>query len=455
MAPTEQSSSGAADTVTEMLNVQGQWIWRRSERGTIEHRSYDAATGAVIQRIEDVDTDIAANVPTGWQTPIGGGLHLVTDMEVDSQGRVTQTLGPIHTARVNEIETEVRSANWTVYRDIQQTTLTAHGYAHGESFAQYELVNPVRIEIRNPDGHLLEEISAVRNQASGKLSASDSFSQSDFVHWTTHGYTEYCLRDSTRVYHDIPTSGIGEAGTHYNETRFGYDSQKRKNRTVTPGGTITQIVFDARGNEVARFIGTNDAGATEQDPTGGDAPGNDMVALHENVYDDGQPGGDGLLTNAIAHVDSTDVRTTEFVYDWRHRQVATIGELDFYQENFYDNQDRQVRTEQRTQDTLLTRTDTYFDSRERVYRTVRFGIDPATGIPTGETQTTSTRYDSAGDPIEHLAPDALVPTETEYDSLDRPVKFTDELGFSTSTSYNQAGQVVTTTDRRGKISTRS
>ena len=59
------------------------------------------------------------------------------------------------------------------------------------------------------------------------------------------------------------------ATTHYDETVYGYDSSKRQNRLVTPGGTITRTVYDARGNPWKSFVGTNDTGATESDPTGG------------------------------------------------------------------------------------------------------------------------------------------------------------------------------------------
>jgi hypothetical protein len=52
---------------------------------------------------------------------------------------------------------------------------------------------------------------------------------------------------------------------------------KRRNRSVTPGGTITFNVLDVRGLVASTYIGTDDAGATETDPTGGGALGNNMV----------------------------------------------------------------------------------------------------------------------------------------------------------------------------------
>src|SRR5262249_55904263 len=47
--------------------------------------------------IVDVDTSHTSdfsNLPSGWSTPTGGGLHLITTYEVDSLGRTTQLTQP-------------------------------------------------------------------------------------------------------------------------------------------------------------------------------------------------------------------------------------------------------------------------------------------------------------------------------------------------------------------------
>ena len=68
------------------------------------------------------------------------------------------------------------------------------------------------------------------------------------------------------------------------------------------GGTITRTVFDARGNPWKTFVGTNDTGATESDPTRGGASGNNMVLVTEYEYDDGVAGGDNDLTAQTQYV---------------------------------------------------------------------------------------------------------------------------------------------------------
>jgi hypothetical protein len=61
-------------------------------------------------------------------------------------------------------------------------------------------------------------------------------------------------------------------------------------------------VYDARGNPWKSFVGTNDTGATESDPTGGGAAGNNMVQVTELEYDGGTAGGDNLLTKQTQFV---------------------------------------------------------------------------------------------------------------------------------------------------------
>ncbi len=96
-------------------------------------------------------------------------------------------------------------------------------------------------------------------------------------------------------------------------------SGKRKCLTVT-----TRALFDINGRAIATFVGTNDAGATDSDPTGGGATGNNMVQTSASVYDNGGVG-DGNLTQSTAYVDATGAnnRVTGYGYDFRDRQIST------------------------------------------------------------------------------------------------------------------------------------
>jgi hypothetical protein len=302
VVPTSQNGSGLVATRKEVFDVFGNLEWIMDERGFITHRAFDIVTGAMTQMIEDVDTSQVTGEPAGWETPTGGGLNFVSDFEHDDLGRMTQSLGPAHTIDINGAATSVRRASWWVYDDIDAEIRSGNGYATGGQWDNFTLVNPISISKVDLNGELLESIQATRASTNGKLTASDSFAQSSYVRWTTNTYTDCCLLASTRVYHTIPTSGEGSQGTNYDESVFGYDSRKRRNRSVTGGGTITRTVFDSRNYPSEIYVGTDDTGATASDPTGGGASGNNMVIVTAFKYDNGSDGGDGLLTKETQYV---------------------------------------------------------------------------------------------------------------------------------------------------------
>jgi hypothetical protein len=117
VVPGTQNGSGAVDTRKEAYDSYGNLTWQMDERGFLTNQTFDLTTGAVTQLIQDVNTSVVSGAPTGWVTPSGGGLNLVTNYTVDSLGRVTQELGPSHSIDLSGASTIVRRANWTVYQD--------------------------------------------------------------------------------------------------------------------------------------------------------------------------------------------------------------------------------------------------------------------------------------------------------------------------------------------------
>ena len=453
----QQNGTGTVNTIDEVFDAQGRLVWQRDPRGYIQYTCYDISSGSICQRIQDADTSQLTAVPAGWQTPADGGQHIVTDYQYDAQDRVTQMLGPVHLAMVDDVQTSVRTANWTIHNDVANTTMSARGYAHGANMDQFTLVNPVQIAVRNPGDHVVAEISAVRAVTNGKLSADDTFNQGDYVRWTTHNYDECCLRESTRVYHDIPATGDGDSGTHYNETKFGYDEAKNMNRTVSPSGTIRTSVFNKLSQVTATYIGTNDNGATDSDPTGSSAvgsgaAGNDMVLLAQSTYND-----DGQLVQTTVHVDDETTRVTEFEYDYRGRQTIVNGEMTQYTLTHYDNANRVISVDRRDTNAagnLVSRNEMLYDDNGRPFQQIQHGVDPNTGALTGETLVQSTVYDAAGNAIKQFATGQIIPTQRQYDSLGRVVKTTDQLGHVSTVTYNDAGQATESTNQRGKTSRR-
>jgi hypothetical protein len=121
-----------------------------------------------------------------------------------------------------------------------------------------------------PDG--TEAVSALQTLARTYVTNGGQVNRSD-AYFSLAGLTY-----STAPY-------IGTANTNYYSTLDGFDADGRQNRAQAPTGTISRTVYDALGRTASSWIGTNDNGATDSDPTGGGASGNNMVKVSDNAYD--------------------------------------------------------------------------------------------------------------------------------------------------------------------------
>ena len=141
--------------------------------------------------------------------------------------------------------------------------------------------------------------------------------------------------------------GAGIRGTNYEQTNYEYDQMHRQVRMQTPGRTINRTVYHPMGWVMENWTGTNDNGASASDPSGGGAPGNNMVMVESNEYDGNAAGGDGNLTRNTKYQDAATARVTNYSYDWRDRQTVIDGEIDYYQVSTYDNLDRVIQVDRR------------------------------------------------------------------------------------------------------------
>ncbi|MDB5337519.1 MAG: hypothetical protein JWN70_3138 [Planctomycetaceae bacterium] len=464
--PNEQNGSGIAATRREYFDILGNNTWIMDERGFLTRNTFDIAKGGIIQTIIDVDTAQVDDAPPGWMTPLDGGLHLTTDYELDLQGRRIQSKGPGHKIDIDGVAKIIRRARWTVYLDAANQVWSGHGYQK-VSDGSFFLANPVRISISDRQGRILEQIFAVRyaqdssssssssssgsanNPSSapvytpGKLIALDNFPQTSYVAWQTTQYTDCCFVASQRSYHTIPPNGPGSVGTNYDEVDFGYDVMKRPIRNVSGGGTITRKVLDARGNAIQTWVGTDDTGATSDDPAGGGASGNNMVEVSAVEFDHGSAGGDNNPTQMTAFVDNTTSRVTLNLYDWRNRQTAIDGEIDLYQQNFYDNLNRQNRTDRRDTTAvgnLIGRSVSKFDDQDRNFQSIRYGVNPATGA-VGHGLTDNNWFDASGNLIKALPSGSKLFTKNVIDGAGRTIA--SYRGFDLSeTDYEDIFTVV-------------
>jgi RHS repeat-associated protein len=403
---TGQNGSGTAATTVETFDTFGNLTQRTDERGIVNQYTFDVVLGVMTQQVLNV------------QSGSGAGLNVTTDMTYDDDARLTQTLGPSHTAEIAGTATAIQTATWNVYILSMKPSSapwaldevrTGSGYA--TSGPTYTLVDPVGLNRKDKNGTAIDQISSKRTSGSGVLSASDTFAQGDWKSWSSSQYSLCNRLLSQRVYHTIPSSGEGSEGTNYAQASYDYDGLQRRIKTVVPGGpnsspagTITRVVYGNRNQVKETWLGTNDTGATANNPAGTGSP-NNMVKVTANVYDGGSDGGDGKLTQVTHFASDSDTRVTTFGYDWRNRRTSVDGEIDLYVEYTFDNLDRVTRTDRKdttSSGNLIGRNDILYDDRSRVYQRIIYAVNPSSGEP-GNALTENNWFDPSGNLIKQIA----------------------------------------------------
>jgi YD repeat-containing protein len=354
-------------------------------------------------------------------------------------------------------------------------------------------VNPVSIEIDNPDGQPTAAIQAAYGGTADNFLAGGSetyplsgIPQANYTAWTSYQYSHKQLV-STRVYYAIPASGAGTAAANYDETDYGYNAVGAQEWTETPAGTITWSVLDAQRQTVSTWEGTNDADATASDPTGGatgQAAGNNMVDVTDYRYN-----ADGDVTQVTQHVDSNSAhdRTTLYGYDWRDRQTYVVNPPDAqgsvsYTMTTYDNLDEATESQQYlyqgdagqiptllraaaadpptplySTDALLAQSTTHYDSLGRVYEEDTYLVADGVAAPTP--QTTTTQYDTDGNEIALTDPDGYE-TSWQYNGLGQMTSETNAaqtnaIGENDQYRYDAAGELTEKIDADGRAITYS
>jgi RHS repeat-associated protein len=407
--PVAQNGANVTDTRKQKFSTYGQLLWEQDERGYITGYTYDPLNGALIQRIDDAGS--SASPP--WTPVSGTRLNLITTFTNDALGRQVQELGPEHEIDLAGTATMIRRARWTVYQDVTHEVWQAGGYASGGGFATFTLVQPVNLLQLDPARRVTARLQAVRGSGtSGKLDRCDSFPQSSWSRWTQFHYDQNGRLDWQRVYSDIPSSGSGTSGTNYDQTSFGYNSMLRRNKLVTPGGTITKVDFNAMGWMTARHVGTNDSGGGSDN----------MVQTEELEYDGGSSGGDGNLTKRTLLPEGLGgpERVTDMTYDWRNRLETVTGEEDFFEKYTSDNFNRLIKTERREGNIsgdLGWIRENKIDTRGRVYRRTRQG----TAGGSGPTLEDNYYFDAAGNMVRTHPSGSEAFFLISYDSLNRPI----------------------------------
>ena len=230
------------------------------------------------------------------------------------------------------------------------------------------------------------------------------------------------------------------------------------------------VVADARGLTLSTWVGTADAGASDNSPNDGlTSPDSDnnMLEVSSDQYDGGSDGGDGNLTESKAYVDATpdDARETLYGSDWRDRPLwtmvndGTVGTPGRYTFTFntYDNLD-EVTDVTRYWDKLGTtppdtrpdpsdtgfstyyaiigRSGAAYDNLGQQYQTIAYNEPGTIAI------ISNMWYDADGNEIMSLPGGTQEFQKSVYDGLDEPtVVYTGYDPSNTAVTYAAAGSV--------------
>ena len=421
---TSQNGSGVATSMVSYYNSRGELTWTKDADGYINYYAYDSSTGALVKKIEDVDTTRTSDftgLPSGWSTPTSGGLHLITTYQVDALGRTTEEITPA--GRIT----------YTVYKDAAHEVRVYSGW----DAVNYIATLPVAVAREDYAGSYLETLtySATPNlDANGNPDGSESISNVQSLTRDYDNHAGQVVRSDK--YFDLEgltystAASLGTLNANYYTTSTAYDANGIAYQTTSPTGTITQTRYDSLGRIAQVWVGTAE---------------NNLTQISAYQYD-GNGVGDGSLTQATLYPGGSQAnRVTQYLYDWRGRLVSSKSGVQTSEDSTtnrpltvltYNNLNEV--TAQNTYDgdgvamtdanadgipdsldssTLRARSTTDYDTLGQVYRNTSFSVDQTTGS-IGSGLATNYWYDARGQVIKTLSSGGLV-TKLAYDGVGR------------------------------------
>jgi RHS repeat-associated protein len=399
------------------------------------------------------DTGDFTGLPSGWSTPSGGGLELVTQYAVDGLGRDTEVVSP------------GGNVTYVVYNDAAHEVLIYRGWDSGTGLP----TGPTEVTREDrADGYVETfTMSATPHTTGGVPDGTEAVSG---LQTLRRSYVNAAGQVTTvDAYFDLSgltytTAVMGTAGVNFYQTQYDYDSRGRLARVQAPTGTITRQVYDGQGRLVSAWVGTNDTPASGSwSPTNNTSPSN-MVQTAGYVYDGGGVG-DGNVTQVTQYPGGTAAnRVTQNWYDWRDRPVASKDGVQGTEDTTthrpityttYDNLDEATQVQRYDGDgvtltvsggvpqapsssLLRAQAATSYDDQGRAYRTLAYDVNPSTGAVT-TSLATNVYYNHRGQVMAVSSPGGLW-AKTLYDGAGRATYSysTDGAG---GTTWSAAGSV--------------
>jgi len=442
-----QNGPGTADTTTVVNDLYGRPVWLKDADGFITYVAYDALTGAVVKTITDVDTTQTSDfiaLPSGWTTPGGGGLHLITRTEVDGLGRPvkeTDANGNVTYIVYNDEDHEVRIyRGWdsVLLRPTGPTLVIREDRARGYIETLEMTVLPASsMGVPTGDDPISGVVSLTRDllDYSGRV-----IERNEYFNLSGVTYSASTLR-------------LGTLGTNYYAATFGYDDRGRENRVTSHEGTITKQVYDALSRPIETWVGTS---------TG------NLVKTTEYEYDQGGIGNSNLTKSTSFPGGGADARVSESFYDWRDRLVVTkdgvqisegasvnrpitystlnnLGQATSIE--VFDGDGISITDansdgvpDKPSASLLRAKSTLEYDRQGRVFASHEFSVNQSNGTVSSDSLTTAFWFDHRGNVLKQVKPGGSV-LKSAYDGAGRVSKayLTDGGGDST---WADAGSVT-------------
>ncbi|MEM7305643.1 MAG: RHS repeat-associated core domain-containing protein [Planctomycetota bacterium] len=428
---TANNGSGSATTRTRYLRDDGTVSFDVDEDGILTYREY--TDGQLTKTIQDAESSQTSDFDVTPPADNGAASHRITTYTYDTQGRrETET----------HADGRVIKLYYTKLADGRLVTLRYNDFVS----ATPRFYGPVQCSVTNHAGKSEAQatVALTGNDSTTALTGHVDETESDLlaamdlgsiVRLTTNVYDEAGTRlEESRLYFDVPGSGAGTEGTHYDAMTYGYDDMGRRWRVKAATGTIDRTVFDALGRTSERWMGTNDFSFN-----GGEALGPDnMVKVEALEYDGDADDGNGYLTKRTEFVQdsATDSRVTTYTNDARGRMLLEARPTAPHALHSYDNLGRRIATglysgtgnitagttdpasssgpsDGSTDRLALNRT--YYDEMGRVWKTTRHNIDATDGSGDGNLEALNW-YDEVGRLVKT---DGSQLSKTAFDRLGR------------------------------------
>ncbi|CAG1010355.1 hypothetical protein PHYC_03836 [Phycisphaerales bacterium] len=442
----ESGDTSGPSSVTQhtYFDERGRVVFSKDGSGVFSFTAY-GTDGLVSKRIADPttsDSDANSVASAVGATLPSSGLRYATTYAYDNLGRLTSTTLPSGRVSVN---------HHTKLNDGRVVSLNA------PSLSGSTYTGPADYTVRNLAGKVeaqgviaLSSTGSTTTAMSGWITTSSSdvigaVATGSVAHLTGNVYDNHGTRlDETRLYHSIPSTYPGTAGTHYDTTTYGYDDIGRPRRVKDSTGTITYDKRDALGRVFERYIGTDDAGWA-----GGSGTSNNMAKVETIVFDGGAVG-NGLVTSRKGHVDSSsgNDRITTYTYDYRGQLMVQANPQS---PHFVFKRDRAghviaaggyttspgVVDPTSSASNRVSLSESVYNSRGQARQTIQHKIDPSDGS-SGDSLTRTNWFDDNGRVLKSRG-DSLV--KTAYDAFGRPTN-SYVLAADNDSSYTDVKSVI-------------